>query len=140
MLKVANAILFNRDQYVLHLRDNIPTIPAAGKWALFGGQVEADEDSRTAIIREIKEELCISLDNPQLLWVYDHFSEWGDKAIFIFFICDVTKQWEEHRLTEGQAVGCFSYDQIAELDVQPFIRNVLTRYHKEKSRQGGRLV
>ena len=135
MLKVAHAVLFREGKYVLQLRDDIPTITGAGKWALFGGKVEDGEDAPTAVIREVKEELCVSLNNPQLLWAYDHYSEWGDKVLFTFFEDDITEQWGQHRLTEGQAVDCFTYDQLADLDVQSFIREILDRHYREKSDQ-----
>ena len=55
--------------------------------------------------------------------------------LFTFFEDDITEQWGQHRLTEGQAVDCFTYDQLADLDVQSFIREILDRHYREKSGQ-----
>jgi 8-oxo-dGTP pyrophosphatase MutT (NUDIX family) len=55
---IAAALLVSPDgRYLLQLRDDKPRLPLRNHWALFGGEVEPGEDGRTAIIREIEEEL-----------------------------------------------------------------------------------
>jgi 8-oxo-dGTP pyrophosphatase MutT (NUDIX family) len=54
---VAIAILMQNQQFLLQLRDNIPTIVYPGHWAFFGGHIEPDETPEQAVWREIKEEI-----------------------------------------------------------------------------------
>ncbi len=57
-VQVAIAILFQADQFLLQLRDNIPTILYPGYWAFFGGHMEPGETPEEAIWRELKEEIA----------------------------------------------------------------------------------
>ena len=61
MQDVAKAILLERGNLVLQLRDNIPSIETPGMWSLFGGMIEKNEDPQEAMLREIEEELCIKV-------------------------------------------------------------------------------
>lgn len=55
---IAAAILYSTDgRYLLQLRDDKEGLPLRNHWALFGGGVEAGEDGREAVLREIHEEL-----------------------------------------------------------------------------------
>ena len=55
---IAAAILHTMDgRYLLQLRDDKVGLPLRNHWALFGGEVEAGEDGRVAVLREIREEL-----------------------------------------------------------------------------------
>ena len=62
--EVAIAILYREGEFLLQLRDNIPTIVHPGVWALFGGHVEAGETIEEAVKREIQEEInyCLPAD------------------------------------------------------------------------------
>lgn len=55
--QVAIAILQQSDQYLLQLRDPIPTIVYPGQWGLFGGHIEPNETPEAAIWRELVEEI-----------------------------------------------------------------------------------
>lgn len=56
------ALIFTGDgQYLMQLRDNLPSVIMRGHWALFGGMVEPGEDPVQAVIRELREELELSL-------------------------------------------------------------------------------
>jgi len=56
------ALIYTADgQYLMQLRDNLPTVMMRGYWALFGGMVEPGEDPVRAVIRELREELGLSL-------------------------------------------------------------------------------
>ena len=56
-VEVAIAILFKDGQFLLQLRDNIPTIIYPGHWAFFGGHVEPGETAEAGVWRELKEEI-----------------------------------------------------------------------------------
>jgi 8-oxo-dGTP pyrophosphatase MutT (NUDIX family) len=55
---IAGALLVATDgRYLLQLRDDKPGLPLRNHWAFFGGEVEPGEDGRSAILREVEEEL-----------------------------------------------------------------------------------
>jgi 8-oxo-dGTP diphosphatase len=55
--QVAIAILHQAGQYLLQLRDPIPTIVYPGSWGLFGGHLEDGESPESALWRELFEEI-----------------------------------------------------------------------------------
>jgi len=58
----ACAILTDTEgRLLLQLRDDRPGVTAAGHWGLFGGAVEPGEDLRAALIRELAEEIGLTL-------------------------------------------------------------------------------
>jgi 8-oxo-dGTP diphosphatase len=61
--EVAIAILYQQNQFLLQLRDDIPTILYPGHWAFFGGHLESGESPVVALKRELLEE--IGYDLPQ---------------------------------------------------------------------------
>ncbi len=80
-IPVAIAILQHQDQFLLQLRDNIPTIVYPGVWGLFGGHLEAGETPEVTIQRELREE--IGYCPPRLqLW-----GRYGDSQVlrYVFY-------------------------------------------------------
>ncbi len=55
--EVAVAILYQGNQFLLQLRDDIPTIIYPGHWAFCGGHLDPGEDADTAVRRELQEEI-----------------------------------------------------------------------------------
>ena len=129
---VVHAVLIYDGRYVLQHRDDRPGIAAAGMWALFGGRAEPGEDPLSAVVREVREELDLTLSSPSLLWTFYHDSALGHRTLFCIYEEDVTAQWGSHRLLEGQAVDCFAMDEIHRLPMKPVIRNVLLRHSQQK--------
>ncbi|MEH2392003.1 MAG: NUDIX hydrolase [Nostoc sp.] len=56
-IHVAIAILYQKNKFLMQLRDNIPGILYPGYWGLFGGHIEPDETPDLAVKREILEEI-----------------------------------------------------------------------------------
>jgi 8-oxo-dGTP pyrophosphatase MutT (NUDIX family) len=54
---IAAIIVVEDGRYLMQRRDDIPTIFYPGHWGCFGGAVDAGEDPRTALLRELQEEL-----------------------------------------------------------------------------------
>jgi 8-oxo-dGTP pyrophosphatase MutT (NUDIX family) len=134
MIESAHAVLLLNDRYVLQLRDDIPTISAAGQWSLFGGRIEAGEDPAETVSREVREELSLSIPAFSPLWSLLHYAEFEQAVIRMwFFKARVDELWSAHRLKEGQAVAAFTFEQVISLDMPPVIRDVLRRHYYGKN-------
>ncbi|MGJ3253228.1 MAG: NUDIX hydrolase [Elainellaceae cyanobacterium] len=55
--RVVGAILRQNDQFLMQLRDDIPTIAYPGHWAFFGGHIEPGETPEASMRRELLEEI-----------------------------------------------------------------------------------
>lgn len=100
----AVAILTLEDgRYLMQLRDDKPDIFYPDHWGLFGGGIDAGEDSQTCLRRELMEELTLA---PRSLtfftrMVFD-FSPFGCGTLFRdFFLVPLTYA-ELSRLTLGE--------------------------------------
>jgi 8-oxo-dGTP pyrophosphatase MutT (NUDIX family) len=58
--EVAIAILYQNNQFLMQLRDDIPGIRYPGHWGLFGGHLEPGESPEIAMRRELLEEICFT--------------------------------------------------------------------------------
>jgi 8-oxo-dGTP diphosphatase len=63
------AVIIKEGEIALIKRGNEPS---KGKWAIPGGLVELGENLEAAVIRETKEEVCLEVENPQLIDVVDN--------------------------------------------------------------------
>lgn len=135
MIESAHAILVLGGNYVLQLRDNDPSVSAAGQWSLFGGRVEENEDPVEAVSREVFEELSIIPFAYRFLWSMNRYTEFEQVVIRLwFFEAHVDEVWSGHCLKEGQAVLAFSLEQLADIDIPLVIREALERHHSKKHR------
>jgi 8-oxo-dGTP pyrophosphatase MutT (NUDIX family) len=124
------AVLLVRGRYALQLRDDKPDICAPNVWGLFGGRVEDGENAALAIAREVEEELCIRADSFRFFWETDNFNPMlAAVAHYTVFEAEVTAQWAQHRLTEGQRAEHFAFEELAPLAMPPLIREILARHH-----------
>lgn len=109
----------------LLLQQRLPGKRHGGQWEFPGGKVETGETPRTALVREIAEELAISLDisdlAPALLAEED-----GEPAVVMFLYTG--RRWQgEPSGREGQAWGWFTPAEAAELPMAPMDRDLLGR-------------
>ena len=133
MQKIAHAILLVDGKYVLQLRDNNPEIAVPGMWSLFGGSIEESEDHYSGILRELKEELNLTINQVRFLWDFEE----GEgpleiKKRFYFYEADITTLWGSHELLEGQDINCFSCKELQALKIPPLIQDVLSRHFRER--------
>ncbi len=63
------------DHIVTILRDDIPTIPWPNHWDLPGGGRESDETPVACVLRELNEELGLTLTPQDLTWLRRYPSE-----------------------------------------------------------------
>ncbi|TCS96422.1 NUDIX hydrolase [Hazenella coriacea] len=81
-------VIIHEDHICLHrgLKDEF--------WSLPGGRVEWNEDTRDAIIREMKEELTIEVEIQRLLWVVEDFFKVNDELLHelgFYYLLDPSK-------------------------------------------------
>lgn len=63
------AIIIRKGEILLEKRKNDP---GRGKWSIPGGLVELGESLEQAVIREVKEETNLEVENPELVDVVDN--------------------------------------------------------------------
>ena len=63
----AKLAILVHDRIVTILRDDIPTIPWPGHWDLPGGGREGSETPEDTVLRELKEELSLTLPESRLV-------------------------------------------------------------------------
>jgi 8-oxo-dGTP diphosphatase len=105
MKRKGASIMFinDKNEILLLLRDNIPTIPYPNMWDLPGGHVDDNESPEKCIIREMKEELNINLNRFDLFSV-DEFSDRIEYTFWKKFNFDISQV----KLNEGQMIRWFT--------------------------------
>ncbi|MFS4505069.1 NUDIX hydrolase [Clavibacter sp. Sh2141] len=97
---------------LLQLRDDIPTIPFPGMWAIPGGMLEPAETPLACIVREVAEELGVEIAPADVTHLMTRTRSYGVEHTFTARL-DVPA--EEIRLTEGQRVAWFPVAEAVEL-------------------------
>lgn len=105
--EVAIAILYQQNQFLLQLRDNIPKIAYPGHWGLFGGHIELDELPEIAVVRELQEEICYSPTDVVKFGIYE-----DDRALRHVFAAPLTVGVADLTLLEGWDLGLFTRSEI----------------------------
>lgn len=113
MIDVTCAVIRNDDGLVLAVRRG-PSMDNSGKWEFPGGKTRPGEDQEDCILREVFEELGISVIITGRLDTVEH--DYGDKAIrLIPFICD-TLALKPH-LSEHDEYRWQKPDDLMKLDM-----------------------
>jgi mutator protein MutT len=89
----------------------------AGRWEFPGGKLEAGEDRRAGLVRELREELGITLSAPlRPLIRVRHTYDYGEVLIDMW----VARQYSgEPRGLEGQGLRWCTQDELASVDLLP---------------------
>ena len=112
-ISVSAGILINNDnQILLSQRTADKSFP--GQWEFPGGKIESSETANEALIRELKEELGIDIDNSYLFKRIEHYYD-SFTANIEFFLVD---SWSgELSGEEGQLVRWFSVRELRDLPI-----------------------
>jgi 8-oxo-dGTP pyrophosphatase MutT (NUDIX family) len=108
-LQVAIAILYQGGQYLMQLRDPIPTIVHPGCWGLFGGHLEGGETPEAAIWREVQEEIGYTPSHLKLFC-----QDRGKGVLRHVFYGSLTVSFQSLVLQEGWDFGLLTAHQIVQ--------------------------
>ena len=126
MKRKGASILFvnNKKQILLFLRDNIPDIPYPNMWDVPGGHVEKLENPEKCIVREMKEEMNLTLDEFEL------FSkiEFEDRIEYTFW-ARADFDIDEIELTEGQKLKWFTKDEAKQTQLAYGFNEIVERFY-----------
>ena len=105
MKRKGTSIIFVNDQkqILLFLRDDKPGLPYRNMWDIPGGHVEDSETPEQCIVREMKEEMNLTLKQFELLSV----REFDDRIEYTFWK-KVNLDIEKINLHEGQQLKWFT--------------------------------
>ncbi|MDC3130689.1 WbuC family cupin fold metalloprotein [bacterium] len=118
------ALIFNSTgQVLLQKRDIKQNLPYPGYWNFFGGMVEKKENYKTALKRELKEELSFQVKNlshEAFSWIW--FNDWLPTInhFFPIYIND-KKLINSFRLKEGDKMRWFAIDDLYQIKMVPSI-------------------
>jgi 8-oxo-dGTP diphosphatase len=123
-----SSIIFVNDegQILLFLRDNKPDLPYPNMWDIPGGHVEADESPGKCIMREMKEEMDLVLDNFNL------FSkiEFEDRIEYTFW-ARADLNIAEIKLAEGQKLKWFTRNEAKQTQLAYGFNEIVEKFYSE---------
>ena len=134
MKRIAKAILFRGDKVLLQLRDDNQRIPFPNQWSLFGGCIENNEEPEACLVREIREEIGVTLKNSALI-LKQHRREGNVDVEDYIFAAELSKDVNELSLNEGRAMQFFALEELEVLDIVQHYRSAIINFlnHRQGS-------
>tara|TARA_B100000686_G_C16577825_1_gene856466 strand:- start:209 stop:613 length:405 start_codon:yes stop_codon:yes gene_type:complete len=117
MKEVAKIVIYDKEKFLLQLRDNKPSINYPDTWSFFGGEVDRGEKHDVALIRELKEELFWT---PNSLNFLTELLDRKTNCRIFFFISKFEGKKNQLRLGEGQEMRWFTFHEILSLSDHGF--------------------
>ena len=128
MKRKGSSIIFvnDKEQILLFLRDNKPELPYPNMWDVPGGHVEADESPETCIVREMKEEMDLTLVEFEL------FSqiEFEDRIEYTFW-ARANLDIDKIDLTEGQRLKWFTRNDVKQTSLAYGFNEIIEVFYSE---------
>ena len=127
--KSVGAIIFYKGKYLIQKRDNKKNIFFPNFWGVFGGNVRNNENTKKAILRELKEELNLSFQEPikklSLKISSKNFKPVRDR---IFYICEPKIIRKKIKIYEGKDFAFLSFNSLKKLNIVPWDFSAIS-YH-----------
>lgn len=82
IVSVAVAVLRYADQFLVakrHMHQH-----QGGKWEFIGGKIDANESAKQALMREVNEEIGLSLNTDQLVFMGKIYHDYQDKKVCLY--------------------------------------------------------
>jgi 8-oxo-dGTP diphosphatase len=129
MKEIAAIILENdKGEFLLYLRDNKPEIPFPDYWDLIGGHVEEGETPEEALVREVKEELDIDLEDCTFYKRYECLTGDAYENIKYIYTSKINIPIGEVTLLEGVRPQYFSKEEIPDVKFANIIKSIVLDY------------
>lgn len=96
-----------------------------GKWEFPGGKIHDGESCADCIVREMEEELAVTVTHPRLMAVTEF--AYPEKTIRLHFMRCELEPDVRHDRREHQEAGWFAPGKILELDLAPADREFAER-------------
>ena len=110
---VSAAFVTHKGKLLLFHRDDVPTIKDPDCWDIIGGHLEEGETPEQGLIREVKEEISIDIEDPIFLKELPDY--WGGKT-YLYHVELDEKQVTEIKLgDEGKEVKFFTRQDMNNL-------------------------
>ncbi|MFO7560219.1 MAG: NUDIX hydrolase [Desulfobacterales bacterium] len=116
----------DKEQVLLFLRDDIPDIPFPNMWDVPGGHLEPGESPEACIVREMREEMDLELEDFKLFSV----REFDDRIEYTF--------WKKQNLDisqitlwEGQRLDWFSKEEVEKTELALGFNQILESFFLE---------
>ncbi len=128
MKRKGTSIIFVNDQQqiLLFLRDDTPAIPYPNMWDVPGGHVEAGETPEQCIVREMKEEMDLTLGQ------FERFSvmEFADRVEYTFWK-RANLDIEKIDLQEGQRLKWFTESEAKQTKLAYGFNEIIDDFFKK---------
>ena len=126
MKRKGSSIIFvnEKEQILLFLRDNKPDLPYPNMWDVPGGHVEVNESPEQCIIREMKEEMDLDIDEFGL------FSkvEFEDRIEYTFW-AKADLDIDKIELMEGQKLKWFTRNETQQTPLAYGFNEILEKFY-----------
>ena len=128
MKRYGSSIIFINDneEILLFLRDDKLGLPYRNMWDVPGGHVEPDETPKECIVREMKEEMNIDLQDFQL---FCH-EEFDDRIEYTYWKKE-NLNISEIKLMEGQCLKWFTRHEAAETELAYGFNEIVEEFYKK---------
>ncbi len=125
------AVIVSQGKIALIKRGNEPS---KGKWSIPGGLVELGESLEHAVIREVKEETCLDVENPSLIDVVGNvdLDEKG-KVKYHYVIIDYlvhVKNGTVQAASDAAELRWVPFDEVEKYDLTTSFR-IFFRHNRE---------
>jgi 8-oxo-dGTP diphosphatase len=123
--------LFSNGKLVMQLRDNKPGLRFANMWDFPGGGREGAESPVECAIREIKEELDITLEPSRFIHEREYPAMHDDTLRAFFLVAEISQEEANNIVLgeEGQRWGFMEVEEFfAREDVVPGLKGRLKDY------------
>lgn len=122
------------DKLLMFLRDNKPGLFNANMWDFMGGGRENQETPFECAIREIQEEIGITLSPGSIVWEKWYPAQKDPNQKAVFMVAKIAKKdISGINLTEGQKWDLFDQETFfAKQDVIPALKTRFSDYLKSK--------